>query len=171
MDRLIENLRALVRNAVPELWLALLDRYTVVSCNVASQTVDLRSQSTRVPDLIQVPLRAPGLVLDLLPGTQVRVGYDSDGAAYAVLGASGGIQPLVPGSGSGLKNNIDAGYVLITQVLVPQPAVVTAVYFPAGVAGAQAAEAARLVATSAGLAAFLLHLNGGRIMPDAWTVP
>lgn len=165
MDRLIESFRRLARNAVPELYHALLDRYTVVSCNPTRQTVDVRSQSTRVPDLSGVPLRAPGLVLDVLPGTQVRVGYDADGAPYAVLAASGGL--TVPG-GSAIKNNIDAGYVLIVQT----PAlVIAASYFPAGIVGGAAAEAARLVAVNAGSTAFLLHMTGGRVMPDAWTVP
>lgn len=170
MDRLIANLRALVLQAVPALQYALLERYTVVSCNPLRQTVDVRSQSTRVPDLTQVPLRAPGLVLDLLPGTQVRVGWDADGAAYAVLGASGGLPALVPSSGSGIRNNIDAGYVVVIQNAITfvllQP-----LYFPAGVAGSVAAETARAAAVLAGNVAFVIHLNGGRVMPDAWTVP
>jgi hypothetical protein len=170
LDRLIGNLKALILQAVPQLQYALLERYTVVSCNPLRQTVDVRSQSTRVPDLTQVPLRAPGLVLDLLPGTQVRVGWDSDGAAYAVLGASGGLPPLVPSSGSGIKNNIDAGYIVVIQNALSF-AVLQPLYFPAGVSGGVAAESARAAAVLAGNIAFIVHLNGGRVMPDAWTVP
>jgi hypothetical protein len=169
VDRLIENLRALVLQAIPALQYALLERYTVVSCNPLRQTVDVRSQSTRVPDLTQVPLRAPGLALDLLPGTQVRVGWDADGAAYAVVAASGGLSALVPASGSGVKNNIDAGYVVVIQNV--SLALLQPLYFPAGVAGAAAAEAARAAAVLAGNTAFVVHLSGGRVMPDAWTVP
>ncbi len=85
--------------------------------------------------------------------------------------SSGGIQSLPPGAGSGVLNEIDAGYILITQNLQPIPNVVAAVYFPAGITGGIAAQAALLVATSAGLAAFLLHMNKGRILPTGWTVP
>lgn len=171
VDRLYKSFKALARKAVPELFLCLLDRYTVVSCNVVNQTVDLLSQSPAlVPNLTRVQLRAPGVILDLLPGTQVRVGYDSDGTPYAVLAASGGIPPLVPSSGSGIKNNIDAGYVVVIQnsitFLMLQP-----LYFPAGIAGGIAAESARAAAVLAGNVAFVIHLTGGRVLPDAWTVP
>lgn len=167
MDRLIANFRLMVRQALPELAYALMDRYTVVSCNVLAQTVSLRSQSpTTAPDLTEVPLRAPGVVLELVPGTQVRVGYDADGAPYAVLANSGGLPPLVPNSGSGIKNQIDAGYILIVQ-LPTTPFTVAATYFPAGVAGKLAAD----IAHAAAPGSILLHLDGARLMPDPWTVP
>src|SRR5690348_3090308 len=167
MDRLVTNLRKLIRQALPEVAFALMDRYTVVACDVLQQTVSLRSQTpTATPDLTNVPLRAPGLVLELRPGTQVRVGYDSDGSPYAVIAASGGLPPLVPSSGSGIKNQIDAGYILIIQAPAT-PFTVLATYFPAGVAGSLAAETAHAAAPGS----ILLHLDGARLMPDPWTVP
>jgi hypothetical protein len=74
----------------------------------------------------------------------------------------------VPGAGSGVTNEIDAGYVLIVQT----PALaIAAQYFPAGILGGQLADTARKAAVTAGNLAFLLHMNGGRILPTAWTVP
>lgn len=167
MDRLVENFRKLARKALDDLLsYALTDRYTVVSCNVVDQTVDVRSQSITVPDLTGVKMRAPGLVLDVRPGTQVSVGYDSDGTPYAVIGTSGGLSPIVPNSGSGVKNQIDAGYILIVQAPAT-PFTVLATYFPAGVAGKLAADTAHAAAPGS----ILLHLDGARMMPDPWTVP
>lgn len=171
MDRLTRAFAALVRQFTAKLESALTTSYSVVSCDPIRQVVQVRSLDPDVSDLTELPLATPGLIMNLPPGTIVRVGYSS-GQPYVSGYSSGGIQPLVPGAGSGVTNNIDAGYVLITQVISsPFPMPVTAVYFPAGVAGGIAAEAARLIAVGAGMSAFLLHMNGGRVLPTAWTVP
>jgi hypothetical protein len=82
--------------------------------------------------------------------------------------ASGGLTSTPPGAGSGVTNKVDAGYVLIAQT----PAlVIAAAYFPAGIAGGLAAETARLAAVAAGNTAILMHLDGGRILPDGWSIP
>ncbi len=141
--------------------------YAVVATNRADQTVSLRSQDPQAPDLKNVPLSASGLALDIPPGTPVKVSYVG-GQPFVSGVAPGGIRPIVPGSGSGVLNEIDAGYVLVIQNV---SLVVAANYFPAGVAGGIAAESARAAAVLAGNTAILLHLNGGRVLPDAWTVP
>lgn len=170
MDRLIRAFEALVRLFTSELARVQTTLYSVVSCNPIAQTVQVRSLDPEVSDLTELPMSTPGLILNLPPGTIVKVGYAGT-QPYVCAYSSGGLQPLPPGAGSGVLNEIDAGYVLITQVLQPIPSVVTAVYFPAGVSGGIAAQAALLVATTAGLGAFLLHMNGGRVLPTAWTVP
>lgn len=170
MDRLTRAFKALVEQFTAKLQNALTTQYSVVSCDPFRQVVQVRSLDGSVSDLVELPLSTPGLVMNLPPGTLVRVGYSS-GQPYVSGYSSGGIQSIPPGAGSGVINNIDAGYILITQVVIPIPSAVVAVYFPAGIAGGIAAEAARLVAVNAGLSAFLLHMNGGRIMPTSWTVP
>lgn len=171
LNRLTRAFAALVAQFTAKLENALTTSYSVVSCDPIRQVVQVRSLDRDVSDLVELPLTAPGLVLNLPPGTIVKVGYSS-GQPYVSGYSSGGIQPIVPGSGSGLINEIDAGYVLIAQALAAGPPfAVTAAYFPAGVAGGVAAEAARLAAVGAGLTAFLLHMNGGRVLPTGWTVP
>lgn len=170
MDVLSEWLGQLVANATRSLPYAGHYEYSVVACNKVAQTVSARSLSPAMPDLTDVPIASPGLVLELVPGTQIRIAFAGADPTrpYVASYASGGLAPLVPGSGSGVLNQIDAGYVLISQT----PAfIIAAAYFPAGVAGGIAAEAARALAVSSGSTAFLLHLNGGRILPSAWTVP
>lgn len=171
LDRLTRYFDACVRKAVADVLATRPAPYVVVACNKLQQTVSLRSLTAAMPNLTDVPMRAPGLVLELAPNTPVTVAVDGNGNPYVDSYASGGLPPIVPGTGSGVQNEIDAGYILITQILVPQPAVVTALYFPAGTTGKLAAETAKTVAISAGLAAFLLHMSGGRVLPDGWTVP
>lgn len=173
MDVIREWINQAVRKAVSCLPYAGEYEYSVVSCNKLTQTVSARSLSPAMPDITNAPIMSPGLALELPPGSQIRIGFVGMNPTrpYVSGFASGGIPPIVPGTGSGVQNEIDAGYVLITQVVTPIPSAITAAYFPAGVAGGIAAQAALLVATTAGLAAFLLHMNGGRILPDAWTVP
>lgn len=173
MDVLRDWINQAVRKAVSCLPYAGTYEYSVVACNKLLQTVSARSLSPSMPDLTNVPIMSPGLALELVPGTPIRVrfaGMDPT-RPEVVPGSSGGLPPLVPLTGSGVLNELDAGYVLITQVVLPIPSAVAAVYFPAGLAGSIAAQAALLAATSAGLAAFLLHMNGGRVLPDAWTIP
>ncbi len=170
MDVLIKWLGQLVRKATACLPYAGHYEYSVVATNKLTQTVSARSLSPAMPDLTDVPFAAPGLALELPPGTQIRIAFASldPTRPYVASYASGGIAPLVPGTGSGVLNEIDAGYVLISQT----PAfIIAAAYFPAGLAGGIAAESARVAAVTAGSTAFLLHLNGGRVLPDAWTVP
>lgn len=170
MDVVREWINQAVRKAVSCLPYAGEYEYSVVACNKLTQTVSARSLSPAMPDLTNVPLMSPGLALELPPGTQIRIGFAGmkPTRPYVSGYASGGIPPLVPGSGSGVLNQLDAGYVLITQT----PAfVIAATYFPAGVAGGVAAEETRAAAVLAGNTAFLLAMSGGRVLPDAWTVP
>lgn len=170
LNRLLVAFNALAEAALAKIQNALTTSYSVVVCDPLRQVVQVRSLDPDVSDLTELPLATPGLIMNLPPGTIVRVGYSS-GQPYVSGYSSGGIQSIVPGAGSGITNEIDAGYILITQVVTPIPSAIAAVYFPAGVAGGIAAEAARLVATGAGLSAFLLHMNKGRILPTGWTVP
>lgn len=170
LNRLLTAFNALAEAALARIQNALTTSYSVVSCDPLRQVVQVRSLDPEVSDLTELPMTTPGLIMNLPPGTIVRVGYSST-QPYVSGYSSGGIQPIVPGAGSGVMNEIDAGYILITQVVTPIPSAVAAVYFPAGVAGGIAAEAARLVAVGAGLSAFLLHMNQGRILPTGWTVP
>jgi hypothetical protein len=170
VDRLSEWINQAVRKAVAWLPYAGHYDYSVVACNKLTQTISARSLSPAMPDLVEVGFASPGLALELPPGSQVRIGFSNMDPTkpYVASYAAGGIPPVIPMTGSGVLNEIDAGYVLITQT----PAfVIAAVYFPAGVAGAIAANAAALVATNAGFTVFLLHMSGGRVLPDAWTVP
>jgi hypothetical protein len=167
MDRLITALTELVRGLVADLFYAKTTSYSVVACNKITQTVSLRSLDKSVSDLTNVPIGGNGWLYDLPPGTQVKVSYAGSQPYVSGL-SSGGIPPIIPVTGSGLLNEIDAGYVLIVQT----PALaLSAVYFPAGLTGGVAAETARLAAVAAGNVAFLLHMTGGRVLPDAWTIP
>lgn len=166
MDRLIQKFRALVRKEIEDLLCLRTMPYVVVACNAPAQTASLRSLDSSMPDLTDVSLRAPGLALNLPPGTAVSVAVDTVGVPYVQSYASGGIPSLVPDAGSGIQNNIDAGYILLIQAPVT-PFAVLATYFPAGVAGGLAAD----IAHTAAPGSILLHLNGGRVFPDAWTVP
>ncbi len=167
MDRLTRAFAALVELFTVKLQNALTTSYSVVFCDPIRQVVQVRSLDQDVSDLTELPLCTPGLIMNLPPGTIVRVGYSS-GQPYVSGYSSGGIQPIVPSAGSGVLNEIDAGYVLIVQT----PAfAIAAQYFPAGVLGGQLADTARKAALTAGNLPFLLHMNGGRILPTAWTVP
>ncbi len=170
LSRLAKYFDALVRKAVEDLLCMRTMPYVVTSCNAIAQTVSLRSLDASMPDLTDVSLRSPGLVMNLPPGTAVSVAVDVGGVPYVQSYASGGVPPLVPSSGSGVQNNIDAGYVVVIQnaitFLMLQP-----LYFPAGVAGQTAAATALATAIGAGNVAFLLHMPGGRVLPNGWTVP
>ncbi len=169
MDRLTRAFEALVKQFTAKLENALTTSYSVVSCDPIRQVVQVRSLDPDVSDLTELPLATPGLIMNLPPGTIVRVGYSS-GQPYVSGYSSGGIDPLVPGAGSGVTNQIDAGYVVVIQnalsFLMLQP-----LYFPAGVAGQIAAQAALAAALGTGNVAFLVHLNAGRILATGWTVP
>ncbi len=169
MDRLTQAFRALVELFTARLQNALTTSYSVVACDPFRQVVQVRSLDPQVSDLTELPLATPGLIMNLPPGTIVRVGYSS-GQPYVSGYSSGGIDPIVPGSGSGVLNEIDAGYIVVAQNALSF-AVLQPLYFPAGVAGEIAAQAAVAAFLLAGNTAFLVHLNAGRVLPTAWTVP
>lgn len=75
MDRLKQWFSACVAKAVESLPYAGRYRYSVVSCNFAAQTLELLPLDPKQPALSDVPMRTPGLRLDIAPGTQVLVGY------------------------------------------------------------------------------------------------
>jgi hypothetical protein len=86
MDRLQAWFTACVAKAVEQLPYAGEYRYSVVSCDFAAQTLDLRAldrgdpdddNDMGQPDLIRVPMRTPGIRLDVAPGAEVLVGYAS----------------------------------------------------------------------------------------------
>lgn len=166
MDRLIRALTDLVRGLVADLFYAKTTTYSVVSCDRVNQTVQLRSLDGSVSDLTQVPIVNAGLMVDLLPGTVVRVSYAGNQPYVSGL-APGALQPVVPGSGSGIISEIDCGYLLVGPAGGPSPGPVPTVYFPAGVAGETAAQLAHAALPGS----VLVHLNGGRVLPTAWTVP
>lgn len=181
MDRLTTYLTQLVRRAVSHLTYAGHYPYTVVSCNPVLQTLEARSLDKRMPDLTGVPLVAPGLVLNPPPGTEIRIGFTGmDPTKPYVAGyGSGGMSPVVPDSGSGVLNEIDAGYVLIVFVPGvapapgnPLPSTMVAQYFPAGVAGKTQAQIAYIASNIPPVSqATLLHMTNGRVLPNAWTIP
>lgn len=171
----------LVKKAVSSLPYAGNYPYTVVSCNPLQQTLEARSLQRNMPDLTGVPLSAPGLAMNPPPGTEIRIGFSGMDPTkpYVASYGSGGMSPVVPDSGSGVLNEIDAGYVLIVFVPGvapapgnPLPSVMTAQYFPAGVAGKAAAQTAYLATNLPPVSqATLLHMTNGRVLPNAWTVP
>lgn len=75
MDRLRDWFAACVRAAVASLPYAGRYRYSVDSCNFAAQTLDLSPLDPSQPALDGVPMRTPGLRIDVAPGTEVLVGY------------------------------------------------------------------------------------------------
>lgn len=181
MDRLTKYLNKLIDKATSYLKYSGHYPYTVVSCNPQLQTLEARSQLKGWPDLTGVPLGAPGLALNPPPGSEVRIGFTGMDSTkpYVASYSSGGLAPVIPNSGSGVLNEIDAGYLLIVFVPGvapapgnPLPSAMTAFYFPAGVAGSTQAQAAYLIANVPPASqATLLHLNQGRVLPNAWTVP
>jgi hypothetical protein len=52
-------------------------RYSVASCDWDAQTLELRPLSGSHPPLSGVRMRSPGLRLDIAPGTEVLVRYES----------------------------------------------------------------------------------------------
>jgi hypothetical protein len=75
MDRLKAWFSACVAKAVESLPYAGRYRYSVVSCDFDAQTLDLYPLDKGQPPLSKVPMRTPGLKLDIAQGTEVLVGY------------------------------------------------------------------------------------------------
>lgn len=75
MDRVKAWFEACVRAAVARLPYAGVYRYSVVSCDFAAQTLDLAALDEGQPNHTRVPIRAPGLRLDIAPGSEVGLGY------------------------------------------------------------------------------------------------
>lgn len=75
MDRLKAWFAACVAKAVESLPYAGRYRYSVVSCDFDAQTLDLYPLDKGQPSLSKVPMRTPGLKLDIAQGTEVLVGY------------------------------------------------------------------------------------------------
>lgn len=172
MDRLKRYFNQLVRKAVEGLPYAGHYPYTVVATDTVNQTVSARSLTASMPDLTSVAFASPGLTLNLPPGTQVRIAFAgmNPNAPYVASYASGGIPPIVPTSGSGVTNVLDGGF-LVTGQNVSTFALLPPQFFPAGVAGQASAIAAAAVITTGGNLAYVTHLTGGRVTPDAWTIP
>lgn len=75
MERLKEWFSACVREAVKALPYAGEYRYSVVSCDFAAQTVDVKPLDVGQPNHLRVPMRTPGMRLDVAPGSEVLIGY------------------------------------------------------------------------------------------------
>jgi hypothetical protein len=75
IDRLQAWFSACVREAVKSLPYAGEYRYSVVSCDFAGQTLDCKALDAGQPSLTRVPMRAPGMRLDVAPGAEVLIGY------------------------------------------------------------------------------------------------
>lgn len=75
MDRLQAWFSACVREAVKSLPYAGEYRYSVVSCDFAAQTLDVKALDAGQPNHTRVPMRTPGMRLDVAPGAEVLIGY------------------------------------------------------------------------------------------------
>jgi hypothetical protein len=75
IDRLQAWFSACVREAVKSLPYAGEYRYSVVACDFAAQTLDVRALDAGQPNLLKVPMRTPGIRLDVAPGAEVLIGY------------------------------------------------------------------------------------------------
>lgn len=75
MDRLKAWFISCVQKAVERLPFAGRYRYSVVSCDFDAQTLDLSPLDPGQPSMTKVPMRTPGLMIDLAPGAEVLVGY------------------------------------------------------------------------------------------------
>lgn len=75
IDRLQAWFSACVREAVKSLPYAGEYRYSVVSCDFAAQTLDAKPLDPGQPNHTRVPMRAPGMRLDVAPGSEVLIGY------------------------------------------------------------------------------------------------
>jgi len=75
MDRLRAWFEACVKEAVKSLPYAGEYRYSVVSCDFAAQTLDCKALDAGQPNHTKVPMRAPGMRLDVAPGAEVLIGY------------------------------------------------------------------------------------------------
>lgn len=85
MDRLQAWFAACVREAVKSLPYAGEYRYSVVACDFNAQTLDVKPLDSAPmpsgvypqaqPNHLKVPMRTPGLRLDVAPGSEVLIGY------------------------------------------------------------------------------------------------
>ena len=75
MDRLQAWFAACVREAVKSLPYAAEYRYSVVACDFAAQTLDVKALDAGQPNHLRVPMRTPGMRLDVAPGAEVLIGY------------------------------------------------------------------------------------------------
>lgn len=123
MDRLVIAFRALVRKAVETLPYGGVYPYSVESCDVLAQTVSARSLDSRMPDLTDVPLVTPGLIVKLEYGTQIKIGFVGlDPTAPYVAGYASGASLTV-------KNMVHVGWLGLSQVN-PPVSTLTVVYMP-----------------------------------------
>lgn len=77
MGRLAESFAKAVGAVLQKFPYAGAYRYTVVSCNFAQQTLNLRPLESDQSPLDDVRMRVPGIRLDIAPGTEVLVRYES----------------------------------------------------------------------------------------------
>jgi len=77
MGRLAESFARAVGAVLQQFPYAGAYRYTVVSCNWGQQTLNLRPLESDQPALEGVRMRVPGIRLDIAPGTEVLVRYES----------------------------------------------------------------------------------------------
>lgn len=75
MDRLQAWFAACVREAVKSLPYAGEYRYSVSACDFAAQTLDVKPLDPGQPNHLKVPMRTPGMRLDVAPGSEVLIGY------------------------------------------------------------------------------------------------
>lgn len=75
IDRLQAWFAACVREAVKSLPYAGEYRYSVVACDFNAQTLDVKPLDPGQPNHLKVPMRTPGMRLDVAPGSEVLIGY------------------------------------------------------------------------------------------------
>lgn len=132
LDRFKRALAAFVRELFPTLDYMGFYEYVVVGFSVTTQLADLRPlQNVGLPTLTKIPLRTPGVVLDLPTGMHVLVGFVNhdptqpyvaffdqlgDGGFVPTFTGLAGATPLdVPPAGAGVARVGDAaGPFLIT---------------------------------------------------------
>ncbi len=96
-DRLRTALAELVRELVPTRYLGFYE-YQVVSYDTAAQAASMRPLSDPdMPELPSIPIRTPGMELDLVAGTSLLVGFRNGDLTKPFVGffdsASGGAFP------------------------------------------------------------------------------
>lgn len=75
-DRLMQAVRALVESLIPPVKYLGFYEYSVVTYDTAAQTADARPISDPdMPPISKLPIRTPGMELDLPSGTSVLVGF------------------------------------------------------------------------------------------------
>lgn len=75
IDRLQAWFAACVREAVKSMPYAGEYRYSVSACDFAAQTLDVKPLDAGQPNHLKVPMRTPGMRLDVAPGSEVLIGY------------------------------------------------------------------------------------------------